>query len=124
MLRFALLAGALALSACASSNAQSASTGSSGGSRDCFRSLDVRGYSIVDDHNVKLRISPAREYILTIPQNSRDLDWTHAISVRSASSFICVGDPSGVQLMGGDPPMPFQVTNIERVPVDVADQGS
>jgi len=124
MLRFALLAGALALSACASSNAQSASAGSPGGSRDCFRSLDVRGYSVVDDHNVKLRISPAREYILTIPQNSRDLDWTHAISVRSASSFICVGDPSGVQLMGGDPPMPFQVTNIERVPVNVADQGS
>lgn len=124
MLRFALLAGALALSACASSNAQSTSAGSPGGSRDCFRSLDVRGYSVVDDHSVKLRISPAREYILTIPQNSRDLDWTHAISVRSASSFICVGDPSGVQLMGGDPPMPFQVTNIERVPVNVADQGS
>ena len=124
MLRFALLAGALALSACASSNAQSSSAGAPGGSRDCFRSLDVRGYSVVDDHNVKLRISAAREYILSIPQNSRDLDWTHAISVRSASSFICVGDPSGVQLMGGDPPMPFQVTNIERVPVNVADQGS
>jgi len=123
MLRFALLAGALALGACASANSETAS-GSPGGSRDCFRSLDVRGYSVVDDHSVKLRISPAREYILTIPQNSRDLDWTHAISVRSASSFICVGDPSGVQLMGGDPPMPFQVTNIERVPVNVADQGS
>jgi|CXWL01.1.fsa_nt_gi hypothetical protein len=123
MLRTAILAGAaLALGACASSTGATAS--SAGGDRDCFRALDVRGYSVVDDHRVKLRISPAREYILTIPQNSRDLDWTHAISVRSASNFVCVGDPSGVQLMGGDPPMPFQVTNIERAPIETADQGS
>lgn len=123
MLRFALLAAALTLSACASTTTQTASA-NAGGDRDCFRSLDVRGYSVVDEHRVKLRISPGREYILSIPQNSRELDWTRAISVRSASNFICVGDPSGVQLMGGDPPMPFQVTNIERAPVDVADQGS
>lgn len=123
MLRIALLAGALALSACASTTTSTAAS-APGGSRDCFRALDVRGYSVVDDHRVKLRISPAREYILSIPQNSRDLDWTHAISVRSASSFICVGDPSGVQLMGGDPPTPFQVTGIERAPTEVAAQGS
>lgn len=122
MLRIAILAGALVLGACASSTGATASD--AGGDRDCFRALDVRGYSVVDDHRVKLRISPAREYILTIPQNSRDLDWTRAISVRSASSFVCVGDPSGVQLMGGDPPMPFQVTSIERAPTDNADQGS
>ncbi len=122
MLRFAFLAAALTLSACASSGATASSARSD---RDCFRALDVRGYSVVDDHRVKLRISPAREYILTIPQNSRDLDWTHAISVRSMSSFICVGDPSGVQLMGGDPPFPFQVTNIERAPTEeAAAQGS
>lgn len=122
MLRIALIASALTLSACASSTGATASN--AGSERDCFRSVDVRGYSVVDEHRVKLRISPAREYILTIPQNSRDLDWTHAISVRSASSFICVGDPSGVRLMGGDPPMPFMVTNIERAPIETADQGS
>ena len=122
MLRIALIAGALALGACATGDTTTASA--AGSSRDCFRQLDVRGYSVVDDHRVKLRISPAREYILTIPQNSRDLDWTRAISVRSASNFICVGDPSGVQLLGGDPPMPFQVTSIERAPTEVADQGS
>jgi len=122
MLRFALLATALTLGACAASSSTTASN--AGSTRDCFRSVDVRGYSVVDEHRVKLRVSPAREYILSIPQNSRDLDWTRAISVRSASNFICVGDPSGVQLMGGDPPMPFQVTNIERAPTEVADQGS
>lgn len=122
MLRFTFLAAALALGACAASGTTTASN--AGSNRDCFRALDVRGYSVVDEHRVKLRVSPAREYILTIPQNSRDLDWTHAISVRSASSFICVGDPSGVRLMGGDPPMPFMVTNIERAPTEHADQGS
>lgn len=122
MLRFALLATALTLGACAASGTSTASN--AGSDRDCFRALDVRGYSVVDDHRVKLRISPAREYILSIPQNSRELDWTRAISVRSASNFICVGDPSGVQLMGGDPPTPFMVTNIERAPTTVADQGS
>lgn len=122
MLRFALLAGALALGACASSTTATASN--AGGDRDCFRSLDVRGYSVVDDSRVKLRISPAREYILTIARQSRELDWTRAISVRSASNFICVGDPSGVQLMGGDPPSPFMVTHIERAPIEHADQGS
>jgi hypothetical protein len=121
MLRVSVLAAALALGACASSASDSASASRD---RDCFRALDVRGYSVVDDHHVKLRVSPTREYILTIPQQSRDLDWSHAISVRSTTSFICTGNPAGVQLMGGDPPFPFQVTAIERAPTEHADQGS
>lgn len=84
--------------------------------RDCFRALDVRGYGVVDEHRVRVHISPQREYVLTIPANTRELDWTHAISIRSVTSFICVGEPSNVQLMGGDPPLPYQVTNIERMP--------
>lgn len=121
MLRLTVLATALALAGCASPTG--ASSASASNDRDCFRTLDVRGYSVVDDHRVQLRVSPSRQYIVTIPQQTRDLDWTHAISVRSMSSFICAGDPSGVQLMGGDPPFPYQVTNIERAPTDVA-QGS
>lgn len=116
MLRMTLLAGALLLGACASQGGTT--TASTGADRDCFRAMDVRGYSVVDDHRVKLRVSPSREYVLTIARQSRDLDWTHAISVRSASSFVCVGDPSGVQLMGGEPATPFQVTNIERAPTE------
>lgn len=121
MRRVTVLVAALALGACASSGSNSASAA---GDRDCFRNLDVRGYSVVDDHRVKLRVSPSREYIVTIPQQSRDLDWSHAISIRSTTSFICTGNPSGVQLMGGDPPFPFQVTNIERAPIETAAQGS
>jgi hypothetical protein len=118
MLRSLILASAVALSACASSETSSASAAES---RDCFRALDVRGYSVIDDHTVGVRISPQRRYALTIPSNTRDLDWTHAISIRSVTSFICVGAPSGVTLMGGDPPFPYQVTSIERLPVEAAE---
>lgn len=121
MLRLSVLAAILALAACASPTG--AASASASNDRDCFRSLDVRSYGVVDDHRVRLHVSPSREYILTIPQQTRDLDWTHAIAVRSVSSFICVGDPSGVQLMGGDPPFPYQVTHIERAPAE-ATQGS
>jgi hypothetical protein len=118
MFRILILASAVALSACATNETQSASAAES---RDCFRALDVKGYSVVDEHRVGVRISPSRRYVLTIPTNTRDLDWTHAISIRSVTSFICVGAPSGVQLMGGDPPFPHQVTAIERVPADAVE---
>lgn len=115
-----LIAAALTLAACATA-ATSTASNSSGRDRDCFRALDVKGYGIVDEHRVRLRVSPQRQYILTIPQNTRDLDYERNISVRSVTSFICVGDPSGVQLMGGDPPFPYQVTAIERAPVETAE---
>lgn len=120
MVRITAIALALAIGACASTTGTSASAA---GGRDCFRALDVRGYSIVDDHRVKLRVSSTREYIITIPQNSRDLDRTLAISVRSTTSFICVGHPVGVQLVGSDD-FPYQVIAIERAPADTADHES
>jgi hypothetical protein len=108
---FVASAAALALSACATpGDTGSAST------RDCFRAIDVSGYGVVDQHNVRVTVSPQREYILTVPGNTRDLDWTHAISIRSVTSFVCVGEHPNVQLMGGDPPMPYQVTRITRAP--------
>jgi hypothetical protein len=115
MLRTTIVAAttALLLAACASAETSTASTAAQ---RDCFRALDVDGYGVIDEHRVRVTVSPQREYILTIPRNTRDLDWTHAISIRSTTSFICVGSPAGVQLMGGDPPQPYQVTAIERAP--------
>lgn len=120
MLRNLLAAAAvLALGACAGTQASD-----SAASRDCFRALDVSSYGVVDDHRVRVTVSPQREYILTIPSNTRDLDWSHAIAIRSVTSFICVGNGAGVQLVGGDPPFPYQVTQIERVPPTNAVEGS
>jgi len=114
MLRSAFLAAAaLSLAACAST--ETASSGAA--ERDCFRALDVNGYGVLDEHRIRVTVSPQREYYLTIRQNTRDLDWAHAIAIRSTTSFICVGNGLGVQLMGGDPPFPYPVTLIERAPV-------
>lgn len=112
--KLAAAAALLALGACASPSAETASAED----RDCFRTLDVRNYGVVDDHRIRARVSTTREYYLTIPQNTRDLDWNHAIAIRSTTSFICVGNGLGVQVLGGDPPIPYQVTRIERAPDD------
>ncbi|MGD9967712.1 MAG: DUF6491 family protein [Hyphomonadaceae bacterium] len=117
------IAAATILTACTTPAVSTASY--AGSDRDCFRALDVRGYSVLDDGRIGVRVSPQRQYILTIsPQDAQNLDWTHAISVRSVTSFICVGAPSGVQLVGGDPALPYQVRSIERAPTDMADAGS
>jgi hypothetical protein len=122
MVRSTLLAAAaaVALSACATQTAE----GRAPAERDCFRTMDVRTYGVVDEHRVRVHISPAREYYLTINENVQNLDWNHAISIRSTMSFICTGNGAGVQVMGGDPPIPYQVINIERAPRDTTVEGS
>jgi hypothetical protein len=118
MLRKMIAATALiALSACASTTENA--DASSASSRDCFRTIDVRGYGVVDEHTIRARVSASREYHLTIAQNTRDLDWNHAIAIRSATSFICVGNGLGVQVTGGEPPVSYQVTSITRAADDV-----
>ncbi|MFT3729498.1 MAG: DUF6491 family protein [Terricaulis sp.] len=108
------IAAALALGACGTTSNGDGATASSGGPHsDCFRANEVTGYGVVDDNHVRLNVG-TREYIFTITRNSRDLDWNHAISVRSITTFICTGSGTGVQLMGGDPPIPTQVTQIVR----------
>jgi hypothetical protein len=114
-LLLALFASA-ALAACGTmSQTASAQSNGGGASRDCFRSSEVTSYGLVDDHRARITAGH-RDYYFTIAQSTRDLDWNHSISVRSISSFICAGNGLGVQLMGGDPPIPYQVTNIERAP--------
>ncbi len=117
-MRNAFLAALVMLGACASTPAPQTAE------RDCFRTLDVRSYGVLDDRRVRVHISPQREYILTINQNVQNLDWNHAISIRSMTSFICVGNGLGVQVMGGDPPLSYSVVNIERAPPPAADAAS
>lgn len=105
-----------------------ASTGESteaAGSRECFRSEQVNGYSLVDNNHVQLRVGANRHYILTTNWNARDLDWSHAIAIRSTTGQICTGSGLGVELIGGEPSRTFPVVSIERAPDDEpAVQGS
>lgn len=121
MLRSTLLTAvaAIALSACAATQ-----TAEGPSERDCFRSIDVSGYRVVDERRVRVRIGPAREYDLTLNRNLRELDWNHAISIRSPVSFVCTGNGLGVQVIGGDPAQFYQVVNIERAPRENAVEGS
>jgi hypothetical protein len=120
MLRNIFLSAALALAACASPG----TAASVSPPRDCFRSLDVHGFSIVDDHRVEVRINAARRYILTIRRDTNDLDWANSISVRSPTNFVCVGRPVGVQIVGGNPETAYTVTAIDPAPPREANEGS
>ena len=109
------LIAAFALAACAS---QETTTQADAGARDCFRSNDVSGYSVIDDHNIGVRVGANRNYILSTDWDARDLDWTHAIAIRSSIGYICTGNGLGVELVGGEPSRSYPVNSITRAPTD------
>jgi hypothetical protein len=109
------------LAACASTDPAGDQTASS---QDCFRSEHVSGYSVIDDHNIAVSIGASRRYTLTTNWNARDLDWTHAIAIRSATGRICTGNGLGVDLIGGDPQRTYPVSRVTRAPDENAVQGS
>lgn len=114
MIRASLLAiAALGLAACASTE-----TGASAdaGARDCFSSSQVNGYSVIDDHRVRVSVSANRNYILSTSWNAHDLNWTEAIALRSGPGQICTGNGLGVEIVGGNPPRTFPITGIAREP--------
>lgn len=109
------------LAACATSETGSAQ---SANSSDCFRSEQVRGFSVIDNTHIGLSVGANRDYVLTTMWNARDLDWTQAIAIRSATGRICVGNGLGVELIGGEPRRTYPIVSIERAPEDDAAQGS
>lgn len=114
-MRQLMIVSVLALGACASAQGSGAES-----SRDCFRAASVSGYGVVDERRIRVSVSPTRDYILTIGNNTANLDWNHAISIDSPSPFVCVGSGNGVILRGGDPPVSHFVTQIERAPAQPA----
>jgi hypothetical protein len=119
MLRWSLFAILLTLGACATPAADT--TAPPG--RDCFSSNSILGYSIVDDHNVKVHVGASRDYIFTTNWNARNLDWSEAIAVRSTTGWICTGNGLGVEVRGGRPIQTYPITGITRAP-EPAPQGS
>lgn len=107
---------AAALSAMVGCAAPQAGADASAGGRDCFRTVEVSGYDIVDEHRVSVAINSRREYILTIRENTRALDWTNAVTLRSPSNFVCVGSGDGAQLVGGNTALFYRVVRVERAP--------
>ncbi len=109
------------LAACATTTPDN---GESAGAADCFRSEQVSGYGVIDNNHIRLSVGANRDYVLTTLWNARDLDWTHAIAIRSATGRICIGNGLGVELIGGDPQRTYPVSDIARAPDNAPVQGS
>jgi hypothetical protein len=117
MLRTGILAAALALGACATQDATQTNAAQPVG-RDCFRTDAVNGYSYIDENHVSVSVGANRNYVLTTLFNARDLDWTHAIAIRSTSGWICTGNGLGVEVIGGQPRRHYPIDSVERAPDD------
>lgn len=115
-------AAALTLAACSSTGGET-QTASTAPAQDCFRNDDIFGYGVIDDHNIDVR-ARGRHYIFTTAWNARDLDWTHAVAIRSTTGWICVGNGLGVEIIGGDPQRRFPVSSITRRPDEPEPTGS
>lgn len=112
-MRIVILAAlAAVLSACATPDTETATTGP----RDCFRAMDVSGYGIIDADRIRVRIGPSREYYLTVQGGTRDLRFDESIAIDAGHSFVCTGNGLGVRVIGGDHDFPRAVTLIERAP--------
>jgi hypothetical protein len=122
-LRTVLLAATAAgLAACATE--QSAST-EPRENRDCFQSRSVSGFSVVDEHNVRISVGASRSYTMHTNWNVNDLDWTQAIALRSDSSWICTGNVFGqVEVTGGSLGRTFPIQTITRDPDPAGQVGS
>ena len=57
----------LALAACATEPTD----GSATTSNDCFRSGDAHGFTMVDDHHIRVHVGASRNYILGTTWNAR-----------------------------------------------------
>jgi hypothetical protein len=120
MSRLGIVLAALALVACATEPEQEQAA-----ALDCFRSEDARAYTVIDNTHIGLSVGANRRYVLTTMWNARDLDWTQAIAIRSATGRICTGNGLGVELICGDPQRSYPIVSIERAPDDEPDvQGS
>ena len=119
MHRNILLAGAaLLMSACATPTTTTAAYVAAPDGRDCFRNRDVNGYSEVDDHTLRVRISTRREYDLhTTEGYLRDQRGDLGVVLSSGSSWICTGYGFNTYISQVSPPhRRWYVDAITRVP--------
>lgn len=108
----AALISALALTSCAAP-AQSAED------RDCFYVRNVRGYEVVDDRTILVRINDRERYLLTtmVPIENA-LDWSSRINITAPGGFVCTGAGAGVDIEGGRDRRTFSVTSVTRAPAE------
>jgi hypothetical protein len=112
MLRIGLFALAALAAACSTPEGATAAAGG----RDCFRTSQVSGFNVIDRNNIEVRVSPSRRYVLTTNWPTRNLNFSQAVAIRTATGFVCVGDSVGVELVGGDPVQTYPIQSVARSP--------
>ncbi len=118
-----LTAAILALSACETASQDGADAANAG--RDCFRAEQASGYSIIDEHNIRVNVGPSRSYTLHTTWNANNLDWTSSLALRSDSGWICTGRVLGsVEVTGGTPRQSFPISSVTRDPPPPGQEGS
>lgn len=94
---------------------QAATTSDEG--RDCFRAIHARRYAVLDDHSVRVRISPRRTYTLVTSENAADLDTHRGLAMSSDTGWVCTGDVRGaVYITGGDMGNRYGIDAVTRDP--------
>lgn len=118
-----LLVAAAALSAC--STTDQTSDNEVGAGRDCFRAEQASGYEVVDDHNIRVRVGPARSYTMHTSWNANDLDWTNSLALHSDNGWVCTGNARGsVEVTGGTLNRTYPIQSITRDPPPPGQEGS
>ena len=83
--------------------------------RECFLNRNINGFTVLDDHTVRVNVGASRRYDFATDWNVRDLNWSERIAVRSTSGWICVGDGLGVDVIAGMPPRTYPVRTVTAV---------
>lgn len=117
------LAGLAALTACASAPQHTASAPA--GQRDCFRSENISGYSVIAERTLRIDVGANRRFALTTESSLRGAERELRLGVQSGSGFLCEGDALNVRIFAAGPPERFwQVVRIERLPDEAPVEGS
>jgi hypothetical protein len=110
-----LAAALFAIAACATET--QIDPGAAPAERDCFHNEDIRSFSLIDDHTIRVEVNHARAYALSTQPSVADLDFQRAIAVRSRGGWICTGRLNDVRIeSGGTIPRTYVVDFITRIP--------
>lgn len=101
-MRLAVVALALAVTACASSTGGGAAAGrvaAAGQGRQCFPVQSVNSFNAVDEDTINIRVGVNDYWQMELLGPCRDVEWNLGVALRSRSggSFIC--DPLDVEVL-------------------------
>lgn len=84
--------------------------------RDCFRSENVNGFSMLDRNTIEVRVGASRRYLLTTDWPTTNLNYAERIAIRSTTGEVCTGNGLGIELVGGEPVANYPIQSIVRAP--------